>query len=267
MIDLDALDLDQLYPAAPIPAVVLVPYDREADERAQAARRASWGELRRRPLPSVTPRLPAIDDRPRRDVDDPALDPDYLRGSFAELAGFEPAAARSKEYEPLQIDDSYYRRSGESWDAFSRRRMRSQDWLNRVDRILGFPRALKLVALLGSEVSVETKKRAVRHWLAWSHEFVAPCLPAWPGGLHESALWSAIWLHRQPEWDQYQRELAGGREERRAARDRTDEHKQRRARQWLETNRFRIIAGIQPRAQADKRLAVLGVSYEEWIAS
>jgi hypothetical protein len=117
--------------------------------------------------------------------------------------------------------------------------------MGRADRIFGFPVVKELIQVLAdSKLSLTRKTELVHGWLGWAKQFCAP-IPLnrfvangryqiiW-SGCSVSCLESTRMLHSAPEWAAYQVAMGRAREQRRAPRDRRDEHKQRRAIKYLD---------------------------------
>jgi hypothetical protein len=230
--------------------------------RPSAGERAIWLALDR-----IGTRADYPDDQPEEDdgYGDAPKKPEAHDGKHWTLQ-------RSNETRAMWIDRLNHP-PGESFKQWSARQMRQRQWLNRLDARCGQPRVERLVAFLGSDAPLAEKAEAVQRWCSWASDFFGPCLiptaeyqyEFWFTGCDLSCLISHIYLRRSTEWAAYQRALAEAREGRRRARDRTTEHRERRAAAWLERHRSELLA-VSPKptllVQARKRLDVLGVDVD-----
>lgn len=180
---------------------------------------------------------------------------------------------------PPWLDGQYYEEPKLylSYEELDRRYSYEREWFDGMDLLIARPKAEALVRLLGSNLSLAKKKKAIADWRVWLEGFCAPKTVDGElafSGIDWSGSHSDIWVHQQPGYRQYQRELLQAQwkrdnatPKRKLAKAKASEKTS--ARRWLARNTEKLRDNPSPGllAEAKQRLRILGLSLEGWLRS
>ena len=189
-----------------------------------------------------------------------------------ELQGTAPEAQAQECWNPYWggPDPKYAdRQRWETMDDHSRRLSRERAYERRWDQAIGYVVAEDLRYALKYRRDLDRGQELVKAFTAFHRERQKPDViseRSWRhSGYYYTDLASVRWLYKTPEWLEYQEALRSTREDRKKPRDRALEKKHYRARTWLLKNHEAIITGKKSKVEVDKRLKVLGLTWEQWL--